>query len=1447
VSTPQDNIIDNNQTNVTISLASPEDIMSWSYGEVKKSETINYRTYRAEKDGLFCERIFGPEKDWECFCGKYKGIKNKDIVCDRCGVKITHSRVRRDRMGHVALAAPVVHIWFFKAIPSKLGTLMGIKGAPLERVVYFQDYVVIDPGDTELEVCQVLTEQEYRVYQQQFGKSFKAGMGAESLKEILKKIDLKKLSEDLRESLKNTRSKQKIEDIVKRLRIVEMIDQSKNKPEWMILDVLPVIPPDLRPLVFLDSGNFATSDLNDLYRRVINRNNRLKKLITLKAPDVIVRNEKRMLQQSVDGLFDNARSKRSVMGTNNRPLKSLTDMIKGKQGRFRENLLGKRVDYSARSVIVVGPELKLHQCGLPKKIALELYQPFIIRRLKDLGYADTIKSAKKFLEKQSPEVWDVLDDAIEHHPVLLNRAPTLHRMGIQAFEPVLIEGNAIRLHPLVCSGFNADFDGDTMAVHLPLSTEAQIEAYTLMLATNNLFSPSNGRPIMAPSQDMVMGCYYFSCIENGGKGEGSFFASPHEAFTAYGSGKIALHSRIKVRLGPVYRSKIAGTVTEVLPKSIKIDDTIIDLDDLNKSIANDDYLAGLSPIIGLKEGDVVAVNQVIAAPEVLAENGKRDNCIKDKEGNLLYGVFETNIGRIIFNDILGPRMPYYNCLYRSRVLSGVISECYLRYTRSETTKLVDAIKDLGFKSSTSSGISFGINDLVIPNDKKVAIGVAQKKVDKASDNYMRGVITDQERYKEVIEAWTHAREELNKSVMETLKEEKLNPIYIMADSGARGGVAQVGQLSGMRGLMASPSGKILEVPIKGNFREGLSVLEYFSSTHGSRKGLADTALKTADSGYMTRKLADVVQNITIIEHDCGTLNGITKQELWRGDTVDVSMWLLLHGRTSRHDIIDQVTHEVVIKEGQYFTEEKAKEVSQLGYSRIRVRSPLTCEADGGICQLCYGFDLSTGEPVEMGTAVGIIAAQSIGEPGTQLTMRTFHIGGTASYKLEQSEYKSRIGGTVQLENIRSVQNDRNETVVLNRNGEILITNDKEEEELFTVPAGAVLYVTHGQEIPKGQLLVKWDTNTIPIIAHSKGKAVYSDIVVGKTVTEEINKTTGMQILTVIEHKGELHPEIMIEDENGNTLAAYPIPVDATIEISDGADIKAGDIMSKTPRVVAGTQDITGGLPRVAELFEARKPKDPAVLTEVNGIVRVEKKTIRSKKVITVVTDAGTEEQHLIPKGKHMTVHEGDMVRAGDRLTEGPLVPHDILRIKGEEDVMNYLVREVQSVYRAQNVTISDKHIEIIVAQMMNKVMVTKPGDSGYLPKTIVDRNEFRRNNKALKKSKKKTASGETQLLGITKAALRSESFLSAASFQDTTKVLSESALMSKIDTLVGLKENVILGNRIPAGTGYRKYQDMIVRYKVSDLELEAARDNQQKQLSQEQENFENQQNSLSAQ
>jgi DNA-directed RNA polymerase subunit beta' len=1415
---------------VRISLASPHDIRSWSFGEVKKPETINYRTYRPEKDGLFCERIFGPEKDWECACGKYRGMKYKGMICDRCGVKVTHSRVRRKRMGHIELAAPVVHIWFFKAMPSRLGTLLDMKTTSLEKIIYFQDYVVIDPGDCEkLKERQLLTEEDYRKAREEYGDSFQAEMGAEAVKKLLEGLDLVALSAELRQKLEDESrkeseggkkpSKQKQKDLVKRLKVVEALRDSgiggpQNKPEWMVLECIPVIPPDLRPLVLLDSGNFATSDLNDLYRRIINRNNRLKKLVDLNAPEVIIRNEKRMLQQSVDALFDNNRCKRPVLGSSNRPLKSLTDMIKGKQGRFRENLLGKRVDYSARSVIVVGPELKLHQCGLPKKIALELFQPFIIRRLKELGHADTIKSAKKMLERKDDQVWDILEEVIKNHPVLLNRAPTLHRMGIQAFEPTLIEGNAIRIHPLVCKGFNADFDGDQMAVHLPLSIEAQVEATVLMMSTNNIFSPANGQPIISPSQDIVMGCFYLTASRGEAgeavePGDGMTFAAPAEVFLAYAQRKVGVHARIHVRL-PIEK-RVIGEVTR-------------------------------------------------------PDRGKGLEEIPRKPN----GLVNTTVGRVIFNDILDSRMAYYDLALSGKYLSRIIADCYQELGRRQTIELLDRMKETGFRESTRSGLSFATDDLKTPGNKDVVMRDTEKEVEKINRQYQKGAITDLERYNKVIDQWTHAREKITQQMMHDLANDRregkpyLNPIFLMATSGARGGVEQMRQLAGMRGLMAKPSGQIIETPIKANFREGLSVLEYFSSTHGARKGLADTALKTADSGYLTRKLADVAQNVVVTMHDCETTQGITKGVVYKGEEIERPLSESIRGRVSRNRIVNPVTDEVIVEENEMITVEQARKIEGLGLDKILVRSPMTCQAPLGVCRLCYGMDLATGTLVEEGMAVGIIAAQSIGEPGTQLTMRTFHIGGTAKHAVEESETRAKKAGAVKLNRITIVVNERNERIALARNGEIQILGPKDRElEHYTVTNGSVLMVEDGQQVQPGQTLCKWDPHMTPILAEEGGRVRFEEIVEGETVRKERDPHTGTERFVIMEHKGDLHPQIVIEDERGQNLVFYYMPEKAHLEVKDGQKVAAGTLLAKTPREVSGTQDITGGLPRVTEIFEARRPRDPAVMAEVAGVVRIgEKKRGKRSIWIQPVDDAGKpvgeEREHLVPHGKHLRVHAGDRVREGDPLVIGPLVPHDILRISGTEAVQHYLVREVQSVYRSQRVEIDDKHIENIVAQMLRKVKVETTGDTGLLPGIVIDKFTFRAVNDRLKECVKIKEPGDskfeggkivrkeafeeernrleaegqkmpsfipptpatcsTQLLGITKAAVQSDSFISAASFQETTKVLTEAALAGKVDYLVGLKENVILGHLVPAGTGFRSHQEAEVRLNAAPLE-----------------------------
>ncbi len=1344
----------NEYASVTISLASPDEVRSWSYGEVKKPETINYRTYRAEKDGLFCERIFGPERDWECFCGKYKGMKHKGIICDRCGVKVTHSRERRRRMGHINLAAPVAHIWFFKSMPSRMGNLLAMKVSSLEKVIYFQEYVVIEPGGAVAEGVQdkqLVGEDECQRLSAKY-EDFEAGMGAEAVRKLLQKLDLDDLSATLRVELRETGSQQRRKEIVKRLKIVEAIRDSNNRPEWMILDVVPVIPPDLRPLVLLESGNFATSDLNDLYRRVINRNNRLKKLLDLHAPEVIIRNEKRMLQQSVDALFDNERCKHSVLGSSNRPLKSLTDMIKGKPGRFRENLLGKRVDYSGRSVIVVGPELRLHQCGLPKKIALELFQPFIIRRLKEAGLCDTIKSAKRMLERKDEEVWDILDEVIHEHPVLLNRAPTLHRMGIQAFEPILIEGNAIQIHPLVCEAFNADFDGDQMAVHVPLSIEAQTEASILMMSTNNIFSPADGKPIITPSLDIVLGCYYVTCqrADPGPDDQVQRFASSEGVLIALGYDKLHFHTLIDVRL-PGY-------------------DAIVD------------------------------------------EEGAQAPCES--------GAVRTTAGRVYFNSLMPDGLPFYNCMMDKGCLNDIIADCHRILGRGPTIDLLDTIKEVGFKHATLAGISFSTRDLRMPERKADIIAQAEREVEQIERRYRSGVITDGERYNLVIERWTHAKDLVTDELMAELKHDTLGgrpylyPIYAMFESGARGNAVQITQLAGMRGLMAKPSGKIIESPIKANFREGLPVLEYFSSTHGGRKGLADTALKTAESGYLTRKLADVSHNVTVSMHDCGTVAGVTKSVVYKGDKVDVPLSQVIRGRVSLERVVDRRTGQTVVEAGEVIESTVAEAIDGLGYTSLRVRSPMMCEAPEGVCAKCYGMDLSTGNLAEEGLAVGIIAAQSIGEPGTQLTMRTFHYGGTAATGFAAPEARAESKGRIRYYNLKTTVDRDGQIIALNPNG-ALVLQDEGGGELrrYEVKLGAVVKIKDGAAVRPRSLLATWDPHSTPVLTEVDGYVRYEDIVEAETMREEIDQH-GSRRRIIMEHKGDLHPQIAIVDDEGHALALYSIPEKANIQVDEGQEVHAGDTLARTPREIQRVQDITGGLPRVTELFEARKPKDPAVIAEISGRVSLGERK-RGKRVINVTNeDTGDTVAHLVPHGKHLTVHDGDYVRDGDRLVDGPLVPQDILRVRGVEALQEYLLFEIQSVYRSQNETIDDKHIAIIIGQMLRKVKVANDvGDTNLLPGSLTDKFRFREENQRVVAQGGKPAGAEPLLLGITKAALSSESFISAASFQETTKVLTEATLAGRIDYLRGLKENVILGHLIPSGTGFPRHYVSVMEKK----------------------------------
>ncbi len=1307
---------------VSIRIASPDVIRSWSRGEVKKPETINYRTFKPEKDGLFCEKIFGPTKDWECNCGKYKRIKHKGIICDRCGVEVTQSKVRRERMGHIELAAPVSHIWFFKVMPSRIGTLLDLGLRELERVLYYEEYIVIDPKDTPLKKKELLTEEKFQEAQDRYGQKFVAKMGAEAVRDLLLEIDLDKLGDSLRKELQSSKVEQVRNKAVKSLKVVEDFKKSGNKPEWVILNVIPVIPPDLRPLVPLDGGRFVTSDLNDLYRRVINRNNRLEKLIELKAPDVIIRNEKRMLQEAVDALLDNGRHGRPVLGSGNRPLKSLSDMLKGKQGRFRQNLLGKRVDYSGRSVIVIGPELKLHQCGLPKKMARELFEPFIVHKLRERGHVHTIKSAKKMVEKEKLEIWDILDEIIKEHPVLLNRAPTLHRLGIQAFEPVLVEGKAIRIHPLVCTAFNADFDGDQMAVHVPLSMEAQMESRLLMLSANNIFSPSDGRPIAVPTQDIVLGLYYLTAEKKGDLGEGKVFSNPDETLAAYNDREAGLHARCRVRIN----------------------------------------------------------NQLI----------------------------DTTVGRVLVNQLLPEGLPFINERLTKKRIGEVIEDCYQKIGHHKVVQLLDALKEIGFEEATRAGISISIDDIRIPEEKPATLEDARGEIKEVESQYKRGVITDGERYNKIIDVWTRATNRISVAVFEEL--DQFNPIFMMADSGARGSREQIRQLAGMRGLMAKPSGEIIaESPITANFREGLTVLEYFISTHGARKGLADTALKTADAGYLTRRLVDAAQEAIITEEDCGTMNGILTSAIIEGDEVVVSLKERIVGRVSLDNIVNIITDEVIVAANELITDGKAAQIEDMGIETIRIRSVLTCESYYGVCGKCYGRNLATGRMVEAGEAVGIIAAQSIGEPGTQLTMRTFHIGGTASSIVEQSFIKSEHEGAVKYHNLKTVQTKTKEIVVLNRNGQISVNSDTGRElERYTVPSGAVIGFPDGGKVAKGSTLAHWDPYTSPILTEAGGRVKFEDIKEGITMRQEVDESTGLTGRVIIEHRGEYHPQIIIYSDKEEVLAFYTIPAGAHIVVKDNQMVDPGSLLAKTPRKITKTKDITAGLPRVAELFEARRPKDPAIISEIDGMVEFGEAR-RGQRRIVIKSPTGMKKEYFIPYGKHLNVYKNDRVTSGQALTEGPIVLQEILRISGEKKLQEYLVNEIQEVYRLQGVKINDKHIEVIVRQMLRKVKIEDPGDTDFLKGVLIDKSKFQEENERVLEKKKKPASATPVLLGITKASLNTESFISAASFQETTRVLTEAATSGKEDTLRGLKENVIMGHLIPAGTGFPTHRNIV--------------------------------------
>jgi len=1343
---------------VSITVASPEVIRSWSKGEVKNPETINYRTFKPEKGGLFCERIFGPTRDWECACGKYKRIKHKGVVCDRCGVEVTLSRVRRERMGHIELAVPVSHIWFYKCMPSRIGLMLDMSARQLERVIYYEDYVVTDQGNTALEVGQLLTENELREAEDTYGDgSFRASMGAEAIQDLLKQLDLASLTVQLEEELGTTRSKQNKKKLSKRLKITQGFAASKTRPEWMIQTVLPVIPPDLRPLVPLEGGRFATSDLNDLYRRVINRNNRLKNLLLLKTPEVIIRNEKRMLQEAVDALFDNGRHGRAVTGAGNRPLKSLSDMLKGKGGRFRQNLLGKRVDYSGRSVIVIGPDLKLGECGLPKKMALTLFEPFIIRRLKELGYCHTVRSAKKMIDRKTTEVWDILAEVTKGHPILLNRAPTLHRLSIQAFEPKLIEGSAIRVHPLVCTAYNADFDGDQMAVHVPLSVEAQMECRQLMLAPNNIFSPASGRPITVPSQDIILGTYYLTWAgvrtqKDREKQEHlPLFENSSEVEFAIASRKIEYHSWIRIR--------------------------------------NQDF-------------------------------GK-DTVFGDKESKII----ETTPGRVRFNEIWPAGVGFINNNVGKKQIGDIIWRCYQVSGKKKTVETLDALKSLGFREATRSGTSIGIVDMVIPEEKKEVIAKAYEEVEKVTKQYRNGVITDGERYQKVVDVWTQATDTIANALYRKIEfndgKAKASPLFMMVDSGARGNKSQIKQLGGMRGLMAKPSGEIIERPIISNFREGLSVLEYFISTHGARKGLSDTALKTADSGYMTRKLVDVAQDVIVTQQDCGTANGISVAAIYDGDEESASLATRIYGRVSCEQIKDPITSDILVDVDDVISEIQANALERIGVLKLKIRSVLTCEAERGCCANCYGLNLATGLPVKIGEAVGIIAAQSIGEPGTQLTMRTFHVGGVAAATFKQPIIKTKNEGRLVYKDMRTVQSADGNWVVLNKNGTLSIRDQHGLElESHNIVIGSVISVKDGEDVTKGQTVVTWDPYNVPILTEKPGKVEFRDMISGITVTNETDKETGKKGMVVTEHKEDLHPQVVIIDPKTKEVkASYSIPVGAHLSVQEGDVVTGGVQLAKTPRKVARTKDITGGLPRVAELFEARKPKDSCVIAKIEGDVSFGG-NVRGKKRV-VVTDPTTGEQvdHLVPMGKHIIVTDGDSVKRGDQITEGPVSPEDLLEACGAQELQEHLVNEVQSVYRVQGVEINDKHIEVIIRQMLRKVKISDPGDADeFLWGDQVDRTTFKRVNAQILANGGKPAEAEPVLLGITKASLETDSFISAASFQDTTRVLTEAATLGKVDYLTGFKENVIMGHLIPAGTGFHTHRGSEFEFTVEEPE-----------------------------
>jgi DNA-directed RNA polymerase subunit beta' len=1348
---------------INIGLASPEKIRSWSYGEVKKPETINYRTFKPERDGLFCAKIFGPIKDYECLCGKYKRLKHRGVVCEKCGVEVTLAKVRRERMGHIELASPVAHIWFLKSLPSRMGLLLDMTLREIERILYFEAYVVIDPGLTELERGQLLSEDSYLEAIEQYGDDFDARMGAEAIYELLRTVDLNHEVRKIREELPETNSDTKIKKYTKRLKLMEAFLHSGNRPEWMVMKVLPVLPPELRPLVPLDGGRFATSDLNDLYRRVINRNNRLKRLLDLNAPDIIVRNEKRMLQEAVDALLDNGRRGRAITGTNKLPLKSLADMIKGKQGRFRQNLLGKRVDYSGRSVIVVGPTLKLHQCGLPKKMALELFKPFIFSKLERRGMATTIKAAKKLVEREGPEVWDILEEVIREHPVMLNRAPTLHRLGIQAFEPVLIEGKAIQLHPLVCTAFNADFDGDQMAVHVPLSLEAQLEARSLMMSTNNILSPANGDPIIVPSQDVVLGLYYMTRESVAAKGTGMIFRDVAEVHRAHETGAASLHARCKVRL------------SEVL------------FDDEGKEYTKT-------------------------------------------------GVVETTVGRALLSTVLPNGLPFelVNRTLDKRSISRLFDRCYRNVGLKETVIFADRLMYTGFSQATRAGVSIGVDDMVVPDEKTNIIRTAEEGVKEIEEQYASGLVTTGERYNKVVDIWSHTNDQVAKAMMEKLgsemvtdttgkvvKQASFNSIYMMADSGARGSAAQIRQLAGMRGLMAKPDGSIIETPITANFREGLDVLQYFISTHGARKGLADTALKTANSGYLTRRLVDVAQDLVVTEHDCGTEKGIVMAPMVEGGDVVEALRDRVLGRVTSVDLCRPGTTDVIAPGGTLLDEKWVQILDDMGVDEVLVRSPITCETRYGVCSQCYGRDLARGHLVNVGEAVGVIAAQSIGEPGTQLTMRTFHIGGAASRAAAVSSIEVKFGGTIRLHNLKVLRHENGTFISVSRSGELVVMDEiGRERERYKVPYGATLLVGEGASVKPGQNVANWDPHTHPIVTEVNGVARFKDVVEGVTVMRQVDEITGLSSMVVTDPKQrgssakDLRPMIQLVDANGKEIkipgteltAQYFLPPNAIITQEEGGQVKVGDILARIPQESSKTRDITGGLPRVADLFEARKPKEPAILAEASGTVSFGKDT-KGKQRLIIRQDNGEEIETLIPKWRHVTVFEGEHVEKGDVISDGAADSHDILRLKGVPDLTRYVVNEVQEVYRLQGVKINDKHIEVIVRQMLRKIEVADPGDTRYLTGEQIEKERLFEENDRMEGESKRPATYVQLLLGITKASLATESFISAASFQETTRVLTEASVTGKRDELRGLKENVIVGRLIPAGTGFTYHNE----------------------------------------